>query len=124
MAFMSVCLMLLVSALTSVLWKGRDTLGSIERLADSLQEEVGPTAMQLREVMSGINQLKGATTQRITAVSHKVEIVTDSVNAAVDKTRKESIALGTGLIAGIKEYLWGKNELSPDKQIGMERGNS
>jgi uncharacterized protein YoxC len=124
MAFMALSLTLLVSALTSVLWKGRDTLGSIERLADTLQQEVGPTAVQLREVMDGLNQIKGVTTQRITAVTHKVETAADSVATAVDKTKKHSTVWGTGLIAGFKEYLYGKNEdhISVDKQITMDRG--
>ena len=121
MAFMSVALVFLTAALMGVLWKGRDTLGAIEKLADTLQQEVGPTAVQLREVMDGINQLKGVTTQRITAVTHKVETAADSVAVAVDQTKKNSAVFGTGLLAGFKEYLYGKaNE--KEKQITMDKG--
>jgi uncharacterized protein YoxC len=123
MAFMAVALMLLTASLMGVLWKGRDTLGSIEKLADTLQQEVGPTAGQLREVMDGINQLKGVTTQRITAVTHKVETAADSVAVVVDKTKKQSAVVGTGLLAGFKEYLYGKNH-DKEKQIAMDKGES
>src|ERR1700739_2892106 len=100
MGILAVCFALLVGQLIGLLAKGRDTLGAIEKLADTLQQEVGPTAVQLREVMDGINQLKGVTTQRITAVTHKVETAADSVAVAVDKTKKQSAVVGTGLLAG------------------------
>src|SRR5581483_6521753 len=107
MAFMAMSLTLLVSALIFVLMKGRDTLGAIERLADTVTQEVGPTAVQLREVMDGINQIKGVTTQRITEVTHKVEVATEGVAGVVDKTKKQSSVWSAGLIAGFREYLYG-----------------
>lgn len=121
MAFMALSLTLLVSALIGVLWKSRDTLGAIERLADTVTQEVGPTAVQLREVMDGVNQLRGATASRITAVSHKVDDVAGSVNTVVDTTKKHSSVWGTGLLAGFKAYLEGKPEVS-DKQLTMDKG--
>jgi uncharacterized protein YoxC len=124
MGILAICFALLVGQLIGLLAKGRDTLGAVERLADTLQQEVGPTAVQLREVMDGINQIKGVTTQRITAVTHKVETAADSVATAVDQTKKHSSIWGTGLIAGFQEYLYGKHEkLRPDKQIPMDRGD-
>jgi len=123
MAFMAIALLLFVSALMGVLYKGRDTLGAIERLADTLQQEVGPTAVQLRDVMDGINQLKGVTTQRITAVTHKVETAADSVSAAVDTTKKHSSVWSAGLLAGFRSYLYGNKEhTAADKQITMDKG--
>jgi uncharacterized protein YoxC len=119
---MAVSLTLLVSALMGVLYKGRDTLGAIERLADTLQQEVGPTAVQLRDVMDGINQIKGVTTQRITAVTHKVETAADSVATVVDNTKKQSSVWSAGVFAGFREYLYGKQETPVDKQLSMDKG--
>jgi uncharacterized protein YoxC len=120
-ALMAMSLTLLTSALIGVLWKGRDTLGAVEKLADTLEHEIGPTAVQLREVMDGINQIKGVTTQRITAVTSKVETAADSVASVVDNTSKQSSVWSAGLLAGFREYLYGKNE-NADKQLTMDRG--
>jgi uncharacterized protein YoxC len=122
MAFMAVALVLFVATMMSVLWKGRDTLGAIERLADTVQQEVGPTAVQLRDVMDGINQIKGVTTQRITAVTHKVETAADSVATVVEGTKKQSSVWSAGLLAGFTEYLYGKNAASAEKQLTMDKG--
>lgn len=123
MAFMALSVTLLVGALISVIWKGRDTLGAIEKLCNTVDQEVGPTAVQLREVMDGLNQLRGVTTQRITAVAHKAEEVSDTLGTAVGTASKHSNVWGAGLLAGFRAYLNGKpNEsASTDKQI-IDRG--
>jgi hypothetical protein len=120
MAFMALSTTLLVAAMCGVLWKGRDTLGAIERLCHTIDTEVGPTAVQLREVMDGVNQLKGVTTQRITAVSTKVEEAAGSVGTVVDKAGKQTTVFGHGLLAGLRAYLAPKP--AEDKQLTMERG--
>ena len=123
MGILAVSFTLLVGQLIGVLAKSRDTLASIERLTDTLQQEVGPTAVQLREVMDGINQIKGVTTQRITAVTSKVENVAGNVSTVVDQTKKQSSVFGAGLLAGFREYLYGKKDETPvDKQIPMDKG--
>jgi uncharacterized protein YoxC len=122
MMVMSVSMLLLVGALTGVLWKGRDTLGAVERLCHTLDQEVGPTAVQLREVMESVNQLKGVTTQRITAVSHKVEDVAGSVGTAVDKAQKQSTVFGHGFLAGVRAYFAPKSPEDSDRQLTMDRG--
>lgn len=123
MMFMALSTTLLVCALLGVLWKGRDTLGAIERLCHTVDQEVGPTAVQLREVMDSVNQLKGVTTQRITAVSHKVEEVTGTVGTAVDSAQKQTSVFGTGLLAGLHAYFSPKGPHDAgDKQITMDRG--
>lgn len=125
MAFMAVSLMLLVASLMNVLQKGIDTLGAVQRLCNTVDQEVGPTAVQLREVMSGINQLRGATTQRITAVSTKVEDVAGNIGTAVDKAQRQSSVVGTGLLAGFRAYLEGKSgadEHAKERRITMDKG--
>lgn len=122
MAFMALSTTLLVAAMVGVLWKGRDTLGAIERLAHTVDQEVGPTAVQLREVMDSVNQLKGVTTQRITAVSHKVEDVAGTVGTAVTSASKQSTVLGHGLLAGLRAYFAPKSVETADKHITMDRG--
>ena len=119
---MAVSLCIFTYAMSGVMWKGRDTLGAIEKLADTLQQEVGPTAVQLRDVMDGINQIKGVTTQRITAVTHKVETAADSVANVVDSTKKQSSVWSAGLFAGFREYLYGKHANGADKQLTMDKG--
>jgi uncharacterized protein YoxC len=123
MAFMAVSLMLLVASLMNVMQKGIDTLGAVQRLCNTLDQEVGPTAVQLREVMNGINQLRGATTQRITAVSHKVEDVAGSLTTAVDRAQKQTSVVGTGFVAAIRSYLQGKpDDGSKEKRLTMDKG--
>lgn len=122
MMLMAVALLLFVSTLMSVLYKSIDTLGAIQRLCNTIDQEIGPTAVQLREVMNGINQLRGATTQKITAVGHKVEEVSDSFGSAVNNVQKQTSVLGTGILAGFRAYLHGKPEEGSDKRITMDKG--
>lgn len=122
LGFMALSTTLLTAALMGVIWKGRDTLGAIEKLCHTVDQEVGPTAVQLREVMESVNQLKGVTTQRITAVSHKVEDVAGSVGTTFDKAQKQTTVLGTGLFAGVRAYFAPKSLHENDKQITMDRG--
>lgn len=121
MAFMAMSTTLLVAALLGVIWKGRDTLGAIERLVTTVDQEVKPTAVQLREVMESVNQLKGVTTQRITAVSHKVEEAAGSVGTTIDKAQRQTTVLGHGFLAGVRAYFAPKNH-DDTKSITMERG--
>ena len=123
MVFLAASTTFLVAALLGVIWKGRDTLGAIERLAITIDQEVGPTAVQVREVLDGVNQLKGVTTQRITAVTHKVEEVTGTVGTAVDQAHKQTSVLKSGLLAGITAYFSPKAPQDTDKQIRMDRGD-
>ncbi len=123
MAFMAVSLLFLVSTVLFVMMKGLDTLSAVTRLCDTVNQEVGPTAVQLREVMDGVNQIRGATTQRITAVGSKVEDVAGGITTAVDKVQKESNVLGAGLLAGLRTYLGYKPHMEgSDKQITMDKG--
>jgi hypothetical protein len=122
MGFMALSTTLLVAALMGVIWKGRDTLGAIEKLCNTVDQEVAPTAVQLREVMESVNQLKGVTTQRITAVSSKVEDVAGSVGTAVDKAQRQTTVLGTGLFAGMRAYFAPKGPQDHDKHLTMDRG--
>lgn len=122
LGFMALSTTLLTAALMGVIWKGRDTLGAIEKLCHTVDQEVGPTAVQLREVMESVNQLKGVTTQRITAVSHKVEDVAGSVGTTFDKAQKQTTVLGHGLFAGVRAYFAPKSLNENDKQITMDRG--
>ena len=93
----------------SLMLQGQNTLKSIERLSDTLKEEVGPTAVELREVVHGVNQIRSITAQRVTDVGHKVEEVAGSVTHVTTTAKRESAAFGVGLLAGIKSYLKGKN---------------
>jgi hypothetical protein len=74
--------------------------------------------------MESVNQLKGVTTQRITAVSHKVEEAAGSVGTAVDKAGRSTTVLGTGLFAGVRAYFAPKGLQDHDKQISMDRGEA
>lgn|GEM_PF-479008 len=103
------------------------TMSAYERLADTLDREVVPTVMEVREVMDGIKRLPNATAERLTEVSHQVESVADSVGVAAGQAKKHSSVFGAGLFAGLKAYLSGQDEDeidNPARQISEARGES
>ncbi len=131
-AFISVALMLLavtslllVSSAIPLLSQASRTLIAFEKLADTVQGETKPTLTELREVVSGLNQLKSVTAERVTEVSHRVEGVTSTVGEVAGKAKKSSAVWGAGFVAGIKAYLAGKDDgqvPAEVKQLSVDRG--
>lgn len=101
------------------------TMSAYERLADTLDREVVPTVMEVREVMDGIKRLPNAAGQRLTEVSHQVETVADSVGQAADQAKRQSSVFGAGLFAGLKAYLAGHDDdMDSPTRISEARGES
>ena len=103
------------------------TLVAFEKLADTLQGETKPTLAELREVVSGLNQLKSVTAERVTEVSHRVEDVAGTVGTVAGKAKKGSAVWGAGFVAGIKAYLAGKDDgqaATEMKQLSVDRGEA
>ncbi len=117
---------LLVVNAVPLLMQGKETLGAVERLAKTLDDEVAPTLAELREVMDGVNQIRSVTAARVNEVGHKVEDVAGSLTGVVGQAQKASTVWGVGLIAGFRAYLTGKNSNNgtgqESKQITMDRG--
>jgi hypothetical protein len=107
-----------------VLFQLTSTLHSIEKLSQTMDREIEPTMVELRSVMSGVNQIKSITAQRVQDVGHKAEELTGSVTTLVGSAKKESSAMGAGVLAGLKAYLFPHNHdenKSESKQISMKR---
>lgn len=124
LAFIGCMLFFCISQLTA---QANRTLTAYERLADTLDREVVPTVMEVREVMDGIKRLPNATAQRLTEVSHQVESVADSVGVAAVSAKKHSSVFGAGLFAGLRAYLSGHDDddiENPARQISDARGES
>ena len=122
---LTVTALLLIAFLLPLLLQAGRTLIAYEKLADTLQNEVPPTLSEFRHVAERVNQLGSVTTQRVTEVSHKVEEVSGSLGQAAGQARRQSRVWGTGLLAGIKAYLGGKDHNASDpevKQLTVERG--
>lgn len=118
---------LLVFCVWQVCAQASRTFVAYERLADTLDREVVPTVMEVREVMDGIKRLPNATAQRLTEVSHQVESVAGSVGVAADKAKRNSSVFGAGIFAGLRAYLSGHDDddiENPARQISEARGES
>lgn len=99
------------------------TLMSYEKLADTLETELKPTLVEVKEVLQGVNQLRQITSQRVTEVgqkvtevSHRVEDAAGSMGHAADSAKKQSTVWSTGLLAGIKSYLAGQTGQDKDSK--------
>lgn len=124
LAFIGCMLFFCISQLTA---QANRTLTAYERLADTLDREVVPTVVEVREVMDGIKRLPNATAQRLTEVSHQVETVAGSMGVAADKAKKHSSVFGAGLFAGLRAYLSGQDDddiESPARHLSEARGES
>lgn len=107
--FLAVSLTLLVTAVMPLLRQGQATLASFNRLSDTLDKEVTPTLEELRSVMSGVNQIKALTAQRVQDVGTKAEELTGNVNTMVGSAKKETTVASAGLLAGLKSYFLESN---------------
>lgn len=119
--FLAVSLTLLVTAVMPLLRQGQATLASFNRLSDTLDKEVTPTLEELRSVMSGVNQIKALTAQRVHDVGTKAEELTGNVNTMVGSAKKETSVAGAGLLAGLKAYFFegDKNKSGESKTIQL-----
>ncbi len=124
LAFIGCMLFFCISQLTA---QANRTLTAYERLADTLDREVVPTVVEVREVMDGIKRLPNVAGARLTEVSHQVENVAGSVGVAAGQAKKQSSVFGAGLFAGLKAYLSGHDDDDidyPAKQLSEARGES
>ena len=118
----AISLLLLVSFSVPLVNQGIATLGAIQRLSKTLEDEVPPTMAELRQVTHGINEIRALTTARMNEVGHQVEYVTGSLNQAVDKAHAGSSVLGAGILAGIRTYLGSGKATPAHKQISTDKG--
>lgn len=116
---LAVTALLLIASAIPLLSQASRTLIAYEKLADTLQTEISPTLGEVKTMLEGVNQIRQVTTERVTQVSHQVTDVAGSMGTAAEKAKKNSSALGVGLLAGIRAYLdTGKSEPQATKQIG------
>jgi uncharacterized protein YoxC len=80
------------------------TLMALERLSDTVDNEVKPTFYEIRETIDGIKQFPRITARQVSEVGHKVEDVASSVSQVVTEAKKNSSIFGAGLLAGLKTY--------------------
>ncbi len=84
------------------------TLGAYEKLADTLEAELGPTLKEVQKVVISVGELKQIAGQRVQDVSTKVEDVTGNLTKVATSAKTESSVYGAGLWAGVRAYLEGK----------------
>lgn len=108
LAFLALALAGLLWVLMTLVPQVNRTLIAYERLADTLESELGPTLKEVQKVVVGVGELKSITAQRVTEVSTKVEDVTGTITKAADQAKRNSSIWGAGFLAATKAYLEGK----------------
>ncbi|HEY9678072.1 MAG TPA: hypothetical protein V6C76_08675 [Drouetiella sp.] len=86
------------------------TLSAYEKLAVTLEEELGPTLQEVQKVVVGVGELKQIAGQTMGNVSHKVEDVSGTLTKVAGSATKQSSVWAHGFFAGFKTYLEGKHE--------------
>lgn len=114
LVFLALALFALLAAASTLLPQATRTLNALERLANTLEEEMGPTLKEVQKVIVGVGELKQITQQRVAEVGTKVEDVTGSITKAADSAKRSSSVMGAGIWAGFKAYLEGKNHSKHD----------
>lgn len=101
-----------VTALLATTWtlipQINKTLGAYEKLADTLEAELGPTLKEVQKVVVSVGELKQIAGQRVQDVSTKVEDVTGNLSKVATSAKKESSVYGAGIWAGLRSYLESK----------------
>ena len=102
-----------ITALLATTWtlipQINKTLGAYEKLADTLEAELGPTLKEVQKVVVSVGELKQIAGQRVQDVSTKVEDVTGNLTKVATSAKKESSVYGAGIWAGLRSYLEGKD---------------
>jgi uncharacterized protein YoxC len=109
LVFFALALCGLLAAASTLLPQINRTLNAYEKLADTLETELGPTLQEVQKVVVGVGELKQIAGQRVADVSTKVEDVTGSLNKAASSAKHQSSVVGAGLWAGVRAYLEGKD---------------
>lgn len=109
LVFFALALCGLLAAASTLLPQINRTLNAYEKLADTLDSELGPTLQEVQKVVVSVGGLKEVATKRTAEVTAKVEDVTGSLNKAATTAKAQSSVVGAGLWAGVKAYLEGKD---------------
>jgi hypothetical protein len=100
-----------ITALLAAAWilipQVNRTLGAYEKLAVTLEAELGPTLKEVQKVVVSVGELKQIAGQRVHDVSTKVEDVTGNLSKVATSAKTESSVYGAGLWAGFRAYLGG-----------------
>jgi uncharacterized protein YoxC len=102
--FLALTLVMLAGAAVPLMFQAGRTLTAYERLAETIDVEIKPTLLEVKDAIQGINQIRSITTQRVNEVSHRVEDVADTVGTAAGQAAKRSSVWGAGLLAGVQAY--------------------
>ncbi|HEY9754001.1 MAG TPA: hypothetical protein V6C97_02440 [Oculatellaceae cyanobacterium] len=103
-----------ITALLAAAWilipQVNRTLGAYEKLAVTLEAELGPTLKEVQKVVVSVGELKQIAGQRVHDVSTKVEDVTGNLSKVATTAKAESSVYGAGLWAGFRAYLSGAKD--------------
>jgi uncharacterized protein YoxC len=114
LVFLSVSLLLLTGAAMTLIPQISRTLTAAYHLTETLNRELEPTLREVQKVVISVGELKAIASRGVTIaskgvgdVSAKVEDVTDKVSKVSHQAKKESAAMGAGLMAAFRDYLTG-----------------
>lgn len=119
---LAVSALLMVASMMPLISQSVRTLNAVEDLAETVNREVPPTLVEVREVMNGLDQIRSSAAKNITQVSTKIEDVSDTVNTVVHSVEKQSSVLGAGLFAGVQAFFNGDqnsqaNRITADRTV-------
>jgi hypothetical protein len=119
--FMGLALVALLGAAVTLVPQVNRTLTAYEKLADTLEKELGPTLDEVKKVVVGVQELRLLAGKQMTDMTTKVEDVTGHLGKAATEAKKHSSVFGTGFLAGVKAYLEGGKK-DHSKELGQETG--
>lgn len=102
------CSVVLACSAVPLILQGMKTTIAAERLMNTINTEIEPTAREFHELIHGVNDLKTIATRRVTEVGTQVEDATGNLNKVASTATRHSSVWGAGLLAGVKAYLSGK----------------
>jgi predicted PurR-regulated permease PerM len=123
---LAVSSLLLVASMMPLINQGVRTLNAVEDLAETVNREIPPTLLEVREIMDGLDQIRSSAAKNITQVSTKIEDVSGSVNHAVSSASKNTSVFGAGIFAGVKAFFAGNHDhahqITADRTVGSTTG--
>jgi uncharacterized protein YoxC len=107
---LSVTLLLLASAVITLVPQVHRTLASFQKLATTVTVELEPTMIEAHKLIGSVVKLQSIAQNGVSEVTTKVEGVTGNITKAADEANRHTKVWGAGLLAGFNAYLERKEQ--------------
>ncbi len=106
---LAVSVLFLTGFIVPVVLQLTKTLSACEKLAGTVDKEIGVTLIQVNKLLSGVGDFKNVANSKVNQITHTVDDVRSNVNNVTKQAKVHSRVLSAGIFSGIQAYLKNSN---------------